>query len=249
MTHLSAGYTAADNPAIFYVPHADDESLSMGLDVANHLAAGRHVLLVLMTRGCSDYALGQINGQDDTYGYVHDPARESYHLGRALTKAELGQARINEFIAAAGQLNRSTGRLRVRGADFPDGTLTQAQAQQVMLDIDADLGGAGSHKAMTWTDPAPDHANCGKALRALKASGDITDARYYVSNTYLQQARDAGMNPLAVAAPAASVAAVRAALRCYDAWNPAVGAYAFGRHSVGAQITTQTTQPTQWYHA
>jgi LmbE family N-acetylglucosaminyl deacetylase len=36
-------------PVVFYAPHADDETLNMGITIAEHVAASRPTYVVLMT--------------------------------------------------------------------------------------------------------------------------------------------------------------------------------------------------------
>jgi LmbE family N-acetylglucosaminyl deacetylase len=245
---LTAGYTAADRPAVFYSPHADDECISMSLDIGNRLHEGRSVLLVLMTQGGSAWMVDVLNGavRDNVFGLVHDPVREGYRDG-VLTTATAGDSRWREFQSSALALARTSGRVRVATPDLAEG-LTTAQARAVIDDVAGRLPGA-SHQTMTWTDPASDHAVCGRALRDARDSGAVTDARWSVSRTYHQQAVDAGTTPLEVTAASEDVTAnARLSVRAYQAWAPTQGLYAYGQHSVPDELAATAADPKGYVH-
>jgi LmbE family N-acetylglucosaminyl deacetylase len=120
-------------PVIFYAPHADDETLNMGVTIAEHVAAGRPTHVVLMTHGRITGALNAINGT--TYsGYwkaTHDPESEGYE---PLTKDTLAEARINEFHHACGQLGVPVENRHIEYLDDPANgeTLTYDEAKAVI---------------------------------------------------------------------------------------------------------------------
>lgn len=245
--------TTFTSPAVFYAPHADDETLSMGVDIGNHLVAGRDVVVVLVTQSASVGMLGLLNGAvvDPVSGVRHDPVREQY-LGPLtdgrLTADVVGQARVREWRSACGVYDAfGGGRLAVVALGRPEG-LTSADVQDVVRDVEAQHPRA-SHKAMSWTDPHPDHAACGSALRSLRDDGTITDARFYVQRNHLDVARAQGLVVHDVP-PAEGVAdAVRRACACYRAWNPAAGSYGFGYRSVRALFDATLAAPASSVHA
>lgn len=242
-----------DNPAIFYTPHADDETLSMGLDIANHVEAGREVIIVLMTKGASKGMLDILNGvvHDNVAGYRHDPVREAYKHG-VLTSLTAGQSRINEFIGAAGAyrlLTTGSQKVTVDVQNYDDGALTVDQAKTVMSRYDA-MYPRASHKTMTYTDPHRDHKACGEALKSLRDEGALTDARWYVQNENRGVTAAAGVTFWTVSPQSnRSDEAVRHAARVYASWNPVVGSYGFGYRSVSASFDALTTYPQAWAHA
>lgn len=245
---LTAGYTADDRPAVFYAPHADDECLSMALDIGNELHAGRSVLLVLMTQGGSPWMIDVLNGavRDDVFGLVHDPVREGY-LDGVLTRRTAGASRWREFRSSASALARTSGRVRVSTPALDEG-LTVEQARAVVDAVAERLPGA-SHQTMTWTDPASDHAVCGEALRRARESGAITGARWSVSRSYLGHTTDAGIVPEEVVAAGEDVLAnARLSARAYQAWAPTQGLYAYGQHSVPEEIAAAGSDPRGWAH-
>ena len=120
-------------PVIFYSPHADDETLNMGITIAEHVAAGRDTHVVLMTHGRVTGALDAINGVTLS-GYwkaMHNPSFEGYS---PLTKADLEQARIREFHHACAQLGVPPSNRHIEYLDDPTTgeTVTKAEAKAVI---------------------------------------------------------------------------------------------------------------------
>jgi LmbE family N-acetylglucosaminyl deacetylase len=69
-------------PAVFWVPHQDDEALGFGAAIAEHKQAGRPVYLVLVSNGVNAGLQATMNGQQNdgapvqcnlTYDYLPDP--------------------------------------------------------------------------------------------------------------------------------------------------------------------------------
>src|SRR4029453_4981728 len=69
-----------DPRAVFFAPHPDDETLGMGVAVANHVAAGRQVRVVAVTGGGASATRLNLNGSDVApwWGVPHNPAQEGY---------------------------------------------------------------------------------------------------------------------------------------------------------------------------
>ncbi len=245
-------FTAADRPAIFYAPHADDETLSLGVSIANHLAAGRNVLVVLMTAGCSQWVEDMLNGRVGCSGMhigAHDLTKERY-ADVDLPADVIGQARQDEFASACGAFaHGALGRVQIEFQGIPDGTLTVAKAKQIIASYALRFPTA-SHKTMTWTDPAADHAACGQALRELRTEGALTDARFYVMPERQSAATAGGVAPWRedLAANVAPRVLARAA-SAYKAWNPAAGSYAVGYHSVPEAFDRLAATPFGLVHA
>jgi hypothetical protein len=84
-------------PAIFYIPHQDDEAIGMAGAIQEQKQAGRPVFLVLLTNGADDDLLKIYNGQ--TFCEWH----QTYHK-MSLTMEQLMWARKVEFIASSQRL-------------------------------------------------------------------------------------------------------------------------------------------------
>lgn len=212
--------TSFRRPAVFFVPHPDDEALGMAGAIAEHIAAGRDVFLELMTHGEGTGVIRTLRN-----GGAH-----GWHAGThsfTLSPSEIGDARLSEFFDSAMALG-------VRGvhvSDFGDGDLTQEEVDSridfwLSLDLDGLSLKGTVEEPRTATDsrPNPDHAI---VWRALLASGH-TDVRGYQVYRYSSgtagRARDVRIE--------AWCDTKRAALDAYKVWAPNEGRYAIGYHSV-----------------
>lgn len=243
-------------PVIFYAPHADDETLNMGITIAEHMAAGRETHVVLMTHGRVTGALNAINGV--TYsGYwdaYHVPDKEGYE---PLTQGILAQARIEEFWNACGQLGVPESNRHIEYLDDPNGdggeTITVSEAKQVMERY-ASIYPEADHYTMSYHDVHPDHAACGTALQRLIDEGKILYyARFLISMATRMdyESRNAtipGGGWKDSPTDSMITTQIRNACRCYSAWAPSVGAYAIGYHSVESQFEKLLENPFHYLH-
>lgn len=250
--------------AIFYAPHPDDETLSMGLAMVAYMASGFDVHLVSMTRGGSGGPLGSFNGDNPCnwadHPYTHNPDREGYS---AVTSTTLGASRLLEARAALGAMatvtpsaGSSLGGVFHHEGGLPDGFGTTsptavADAQAVIADYVAEYPNS-FHYTMSETDDHPDHAACGAALRNLKnVDTSLANARFFVSRLYWASSQPNGQYPADVAAMP-NLAWYSAGTRksefdsilrnrvqkAFSAWAPAAGAYAIGFHQVAGQFAS-----------
>lgn len=141
------------NYAFFFTPHQDDEVLSMGASIVEHVQAGRTVYVVLMTDGgASQYCI-------PTYG------------SRAACVVE----RDKEFTDGVNAMGAIP---IIRSDRMADGTLTVAYAASVINRYYLNYPNA-SFKTMSEFDASPDHANLGKGMKSL----NIVDSRYYIKHS------------------------------------------------------------------
>jgi LmbE family N-acetylglucosaminyl deacetylase len=139
-------------PAVFFVPHQDDDVLMYGADLKNHVLAGRRTIAVLLTDGSSSRL-----------------CRPRYGENRAACAA----ARDLEFRNAM----RTLGVTPVVWAARPtDGRLTERDVLGVMRHYLARFPKAAL-RAPTPRDPHHDHAVVGQALRSLQRG---RDKRFYL---------------------------------------------------------------------
>lgn len=135
----STALTLPTGPAVFFTPHQDDETLSMGASIVQHVRAGRTVYVVLLTTG------------QNSWVHTLYPSTEVFIAERD-----------REFVAAV----KAMGAIPVIPAERAvDGQLTVAFAESVMQQWIAKYPD-GSFKTMSETDAHPDHAAAGQALRA-----------------------------------------------------------------------------------
>ncbi|GAA4964639.1 PIG-L family deacetylase [Kineococcus glutinatus] len=143
------------DPAVFLVPHADDETLTMGPAIEEQLNAGRYVLVVLVTDG-------RASGVRALTGLSHE---------------EFSLARDREFLAACAALG--VPQEQVFLARCVDGRLDAALAACV-VGTWVRLFPGGAFRTTTWTDAHADHAALGAALRDLAPLVPGGDVRFYV---------------------------------------------------------------------
>ena len=153
-------------PAVYLVPHQDDETLLMGASILRQVEARRPVWVFLATDGSATSACPQVG----------------------LDPASCTVERDREFRAAAHALGVPDSRVRIvtrpNGGRYRDGTLTYADARMIVASAANTVrranGGspAMSLKAPSWTDSHGDHAALGAALRDARAA----DARFMLKD-------------------------------------------------------------------
>lgn len=194
---------------VYVAPHADDESLSMGLHILMMLSKGHDCHVVLMSEGGDTGAIRVLNGVLSNppvsgcvyHGYSHHPIKEFY-ADALLDQAEIGAARKKEFVSALGAMATVTpdtgvvaGILTYEFAGFPNSfgvtipppTAAVDAVETYLRDLVSRYPGA-TYFTMSESDQQADHAACGKALRRLKNSPDLgaatATAQFFVSKLY-----------------------------------------------------------------
>lgn len=188
---------------VYYIPHPDDETLSMGLHIIDQIAKGNPVHLVFMSRGANTGALNVLRGTNGTtpvpcgfHGWTHDPVREGY--ADELDGVDIAQSRIHEGRAALGLMGTlpamngiTPGALSWSESGLADsfGSLPTVQAEvdavkEVIQDRMLAFPNA-FHYTMSASDQQADHATCGTALRQLKLTEpSLANAKFFVSRLY-----------------------------------------------------------------
>jgi LmbE family N-acetylglucosaminyl deacetylase len=243
--------SAVGRPWIFVVPHPDDETLGAGATIADYVAAGAEVHVLLLTRGTMSAVLDQLNGTTETGswwgGVTHDPALEGY---RPLTRTKLGDARYSEFVSALGALG--VGPDRIHEASFQSQALTvndvKAAIRKVSTKVSAEVGlWAPSYVVDNHTD----HVASGNAVRELCVEDPATfqDPYYYVLPAYWTDSRLSATGHMwDLPGNVITSARVRNACKAYSAWQPTSGAFAIGYHSVASMFAQVEAVPRVMYH-
>ncbi len=135
----NASTDAPRPPAIWFTPHQDDETLSMGAAIRLSVLGGRRNIVVLCTDGGASAVARQY---PDRASFVAERDREFKAAVKALgARAVISPRRV------------------------PDGTLTVKSATRIMRPYFAKHPEA-RFNTMSWTEPHPDHAALGRALQA-----------------------------------------------------------------------------------
>lgn len=226
-----------------YPPHQDDDVLWAGQVIAHHALVGREVHLVLGTDGSTSAMRYALNGEETNgwWGGYHYPSREG--IPAPLSPEDFAAARDREFLRAARQLGVTPDRVHLR-TDTRASSITVDEAKALILSFEALTPGAG-HYTTHWTDPDPNHAALGTALRQLALDGTVTDARWVVRRSQIGSVAGAVeyVVPSAYAAQARLMA--KQATRCYGAWAPPE-AYAIGYHSVQTDMDWAASGASNW---
>jgi LmbE family N-acetylglucosaminyl deacetylase len=143
------------SPAIFLTPHQDDETLFMGAAIREHVAAGRPVLVVLLTDGGASGVCQQM------FGSREDCVAE----------------RDREFIAAVTALGATPVIPEDRMAD---GTLTGAYTAEVIRRLSIQYLHASFKTISEYDSLHADHRAVGRGLYAAYLWGYTDDARWYL---------------------------------------------------------------------
>lgn len=213
-------------PVIWYTPHPDDETLSMGGHIYKHHQVGRQNIVVLLTKGEGTNAISDINDKLELEGYS------------TIGTTQLKNARVQEFNLAIDRLAVD----QVYIYELPDGGVTKSAVYNIIQDMENTYPGA-SHKTMTYHDDHSDHAAAGEALLQFYNDGKTSDARFYIKR------QQHGTVPgYGVSFNDGMRQAKRRALSAYKIWYPEEGFYSVGYISVPGSFDAQYDNPVERYH-
>ncbi len=229
--------------SVYLVPHADDETLTMGAAIAADVREHRQVQLVLVTDGQSQRGLRALNADLSR--------RRPGAIG--LTMADYSRARWGEFVAASSRLGVGAGQLSQE--NIAEGQLNGAAATGVVERALSRYGPTARYRTMSWLDDNPTHYRLGYALDAACAQRGLSDCRYFQSPRFQLEPDRAIRDSFPVVTPAGgwvvdTSGALVAAAAEYARWDPAAGRYAIGAgHSVPSLFAHLRRFPRSWWHA
>jgi LmbE family N-acetylglucosaminyl deacetylase len=246
---LAPATVQTGRPVLFVSPHPDDETLAMGVAIAQHLDAGRQVHVLALTRGTGTRVRGELNGATVSpwWRLRHNPAAEGY---LPLTAADIGAARMREWHAALDQLGVPQANRHEAG--LADGAVTVDQAEGAIRAVADSLPNTGLWTTSYVADRHPDHLAAGQAVRRLGQLNPARwwDRRYTVLPTYWADPIRYPAPGRAWLTPADTTQRQKAvnACRCYGAWQPRSGAFAVGMHSVDVLFAKVLADPKCMVH-
>ena len=239
------------SPIIYLVPHADDETLTYGIDILNSIRAGRQVQLVLLSESVFSTAFDMINGRnykgervyDRVFDRFHNPIKENYQNGY-LTRAVFGAARLKEFEQASLELGVKTSNIAfINGLNAGD--------TSILIQKFLNAFPHAEFRTMAKEDSQPAHVLLGKVLQSFvdRHLMQPSQVRYIVSvytdrfdktlrerfgnQAYLsfkkKERTEYLTNPI-------DKKHLQTAINIYKKWDPANGWYAIGYHSVPEQF-------------
>ena len=215
-------------------PHPDDETLSLGVWIANRVGRGDRVIVVALTDGRATGATGPIGRR----------------LGRVVDRDEIAAARMREMRAAAAALGVAPGDVYAAHLDTdasPGGSRATVPEVGDVIAAFAERFPQAEFATMSYlAEHHKDHLNAGQALVEAWRAGLVTHAEFAVSRLYWNQSLPGEHDELPGSAQAR--AAVVAAARAYDLWDPAHGRLSVGWYSVRPQFEALLTDPVDRLH-
>lgn len=212
------------NTVLYFVPHQDDELLSMGIDICTALAKGKNVQVILCTDGAKSgirKVLGNKGGCKWHQGkHVYDLSEEAFSKAR--------DAEFTESCRALGVPQENIHFLPVRASD---GTLDVGFTEAVIMHYLAYYGAKCTVCAIHFDNGETqhrDHKALGQAVYNLWQRGLIYKVRFFCE-PYCQNEH---IHFIAKSAPQECRPKLAKAIWAYSYWNPAQGRYAVGYHSV-----------------
>jgi LmbE family N-acetylglucosaminyl deacetylase len=216
------------SPAVFFTPHQDDETLSMGYAIRNHLRAGRQVHVVLMTDG----------------------SNSGVRASTGLSVAEFVAARDDEYRRACRRVGVRPDNIHISPIRPADGALDVAAAESVMLDFLDDFPNADvkTYSPYPATGRHLDHQHAGQALAKLLESDEVETARFYVEPWLRAAFIEANPSVHLAAETTPDLAITQGAFDEYGTKDPSGWKFGIGKASVPSAWTAGRADPTSWYH-
>lgn len=256
----------SDKAVLYFVPHADDETLSFSVPLLNDMRAGKKVYLILMSPGEDSIAREVVNGQYDEetgsstnppgkplyckwHQKYHDPVAERHKDGY-LTKEKFGQARIQEFYKVGEEFSIPRSQLKVNL--LPNGQFSYQSVKSIIL-MNAKLFPNAQFKSFSAVDEMIDHAMVGKVLNDLYREKRIkkpqtnivsiaTDRHDHNSTGTQPKDKETPGYKLYLTNSADRNKILNAINRVYKAWDPQNGSYGLGYHSVPTQFDAMASE-------
>ena len=256
----------SSQPTVVYlVPHADDELLSMGVDIVNHIRLRYDVHLVLMSPGGHSRARFLINGfkdpDDQPFLYkepvycplhkrYHDPEQEHYQ-DLYLTVKDLGDARVREFKEAAKRLGIPEDHVHIHELENDRFEEQEQEIHEIIQELLKRYPDA-HFRTMSIRDHHPDHRMLGKVLQEYEKNQKIPGDKtlYFIS---IYKSRFTNYQPshevytMKLADPR-DAEKIKHAAQAYGKWDPKNGWYQIGYHSVKSQFLQLMKNVKNTYH-
>ncbi|HET7616268.1 MAG TPA: PIG-L family deacetylase, partial [Bacillales bacterium] len=170
--------------AFFIAPHPDDELLSMGMSILNHVYNGDNIVhLVLLNAGENSGVFDVAAGTQACWYHskTHDPVAEGY---APFTVESFKAGKIENFKRVAYILGVKPEHIHIYDTVNEDTTVQEVR--DIILDLNARYPN-NKWKSLSYHDTHPDHSNAGQALLDEYNAGTIgTDVRFYAKNSLVR---------------------------------------------------------------
>ena len=222
----------------YFAPHQDDELTNLGPAVCRDLTLGHGVHVVL----CTDGAASGVKRM------LADGGGCAWHTGAhryALSAEAFTAARDREFLESCACLGVAAENARISPLRGPDGGLTRAQAERIILE--ALSGFPPAECAVKTLAPLPgvgqnpDHTALGLAAQALFRAGAFASLTLTHEFIHLPPVPSLAGNVIRPAPQ--ELERIKKAAAAYSLWAPAAGRYAVGFHSVADEFRAFLADP------
>jgi N-acetylmuramoyl-L-alanine amidase len=255
---------SSNRPILYFVPHQDDEILSMGVDIRNQLSRGRNIQVILVTDGENSEARDILNGQYDNeskdpskagrplkdtwHDTIHDPRLENFQHGY-LSFEEFTNLRTNEFYRALETLGVSRDRIHIEGLHA--GNINKASIEEIIKKYISTYPNADI-KSLSWFDGHPTHSLIGQSIKDLQDNKIIKpyQAEFFLSiytDRFYSIPKPMKTQKILFDKESERSMLINAA-NVYKRYDPANGFYAIGYHSVPSQFAALTIDPYTNFH-
>ncbi len=230
---------------IYFVPHQDDEILTMGISIAMGVKNGFDVYVVLCTDGSRSRIRTVLND-----GSICEKCLNRHVF--PLSLEDFIAARDREFLSSCADLGVKRNNIIIEENRIKDGNLTEENARKIIVKY-LDLLGRDSYVGTMYPNDASiqhhDHRNLGLAALKLKNEGkigrlELMEEPYVVKEVNHNPADE----PKKIKARADIESRLENAISEYSLFNPSKGRYAVGYHSVTNELELLKEEKTLYSH-
>lgn len=214
-------------PAVFIVPHQDDELLSMGSAIQAHIAAGRDVWVVVVGDGTKSGVRAQLCPR--------------YDFCPEMTEPDFGHSRDLENQDSLLALGVKPD--HILREHKPENSLAY-YAGPVIDGLIARFGPNASYATMSWLDIHPDHRALGNVLNNRYGNGKISSPRFYQFQRYWDNVPTPRYGYYKPTNPAG----ISSATEAYYYENPSESRFGIGSKSVPDDFDALKLNPASKWH-
>lgn len=215
--------------SIYYVPHPDDETLSMGPSILHNIEKDMEVIVVLLSKGRASKVFHSVNKKLEQEHKPH------------ITLEQFGLSREAEFRRAAAALGVKEENTYVY--DVEDGAFSVDEVKPIIEAFSEQYPDA-LHNVMSYNDTHRDHATTGESLRALMKEKKVKNGLYHLPIQRHKKMISRGSYPV----PVDFEGRYEDALNVYANWAPDEGFYHIGQSSVKSYFERATASKKSRWH-
>jgi LmbE family N-acetylglucosaminyl deacetylase len=224
---------------LYYIPHPDDETLSMGVAIADSVYNGNEVHLILLSNGKDSNTRDQINGVKfcRLHNKYHVPSIEGY---KPLTMKMFGRLRVKEFINAAIALGVQKKNIDI--CNFNDSKFKEEDISRIALKYAKSYPNSRCNTT-SYYDNHRSHKKIAITLYGLYKQDKIKVVRFFISPS-----KWGDIKGIVISNPKLKDIIIKS-ISNYSIWNPQESLYAIGYHSVGYLFEMVKKQLVSKYHS